>query len=973
MAVAVPPAACLLCLDSEIRHTGIAQSTAFTIGGVDYLALASRWDGVSTALKSAVLSPARNPRAPPYTCGPGTTARASADAYVSWACQGRPPRLPAPPRRPSPSSSARYHFTLRGSVGTSRPLRPWGSALAAAIMYSAGVPICGAQVVQRSGSTWTDLQEFDTLGAMDWVHVAVPGNSNSAVVTSAVGVDVAQAQRLLTSSTAEEVLFSGPGPWHATFDLGPFAPPVEACVIHSSRLEGSPYSAAVASSDTADGPWAVVKTIVWAEPWGGGPAEFGSRKVWALPTTSARYWRVTVAQVHGDGTFAPALYSVQWTQDHYLVVANERAGVDSGYDTPSHMYRWDWQARQFYTIPHQTFPTVGASSVEAFSIGSGLYLAIAEWGSPGDNNRASSVWRFNADPNIAQFEFMQPVPTAGARDFAFFTADSDGAGTERAYLAVANSINMGDPRTNSVVFQWSGNAFDTTVPVARFMTQGASDLEPFAVGSPGNKHVYLAVANHFDGNSKNIDSQILAWDPTANPPDTPRLNLVHSVKGSGAYEWESLFIDGQTYLFLTNMYDSELSSGNINSVLYKWAGPEEVLEVYQELPTLSGRGTEHFRIGSRTYLTVANSHDTHQDQYWLSHDIYVWREDGQCTPIPTPTALSAPTPVPPTAIPHPNSPNQATCRWSNLMKDTYLAGCDTDRCRSYGVLSAAQAACLASPSCGGVTGSPTGSNWQLRTADRPQSSASNEESYYLMNYNDYDCPRSPPSPSSSPGFPPGPSPCAASPPTVEGSVAMPDGICVGAWECQVNCKIGFFLPSATSASFRCSQESWVAAAGIPPECAESCTGTPRVDLLPAGAISFDAASCVDSETCPVNCAPGHASTGAAAAFRCVNRIWIAPAVPDACVPIVWAPTPNPIPALDATVVPSGCIPIARLLSGILQERDINLTVINPAPLSCGQATDSVCPVRCAHGDSRPEGNANAICTPAGETLDSTSV
>lgn len=89
----------------------------------------------------------------------------------------------------------------------------------------------------------------------------------------------------------------------------------------------------------------------------------------------------------------------------------------------------------------------------------------------------------------------------------------------------------------------------------------------------------------------------------------------------------------------------------------------------------------------------------------------------------------------PTAQLPTSSSSLPACQWSTAQPDTYLAGCDDTNCISYDNLAAAQAACLADYECGGLTGDSAGSTWQLRAGNSPMTSPSNEQSYYITNYN----------------------------------------------------------------------------------------------------------------------------------------------------------------------------------------------------------------------------------------------
>jgi len=76
------------------------------------------------------------------------------------------------------------------------------------------------------------------------------------------------------------------------------------------------------------------------------------------------------------------------------------------------------------------------------------------------------------------------------------------------------------------------------------------------------------------------------------------------------------------------------------------------------------------------------------------------------------------------------------CTWSPLQTGAYLAGCDATNCQSYPTVAAAQAACDADVTCGGITSQPGGNGpWEIREGNQPSSSPSGENSYYITNIN----------------------------------------------------------------------------------------------------------------------------------------------------------------------------------------------------------------------------------------------
>jgi hypothetical protein len=80
-----------------------------------------------------------------------------------------------------------------------------------------------------------------------------------------------------------------------------------------------------------------------------------------------------------------------------------------------------------------------------------------------------------------------------------------------------------------------------------------------------------------------------------------------------------------------------------------------------------------------------------------------------------PASASLLAPAPQAALP--------ACTWSSLQSDTYLAGCDATNCATHPTAAEAQAACIADPTCGGITSQANGAApWELRLGSSPTAS-----------------------------------------------------------------------------------------------------------------------------------------------------------------------------------------------------------------------------------------------------------
>ncbi len=150
-------------------------------------------------------------------------------------------------------------------------------------------------------------------------------------------------------------------------------------------------------------------------------------------------------------------------------------------------------------------------------------------------------------------------------------------------------------------------SFSGLQEVQSIATSGALDWESFSIGGES----YLAVANDGNGSTHNINSKIYKWDGSA-------FAEVQSIATNGGRDWESFSIAGESYLAVANNYND--STQNINSKIYKWNG--SAFAEVQSIATNGAYGWESFSIAGESYLAVANHYNG--STYNINSKIYKW-------------------------------------------------------------------------------------------------------------------------------------------------------------------------------------------------------------------------------------------------------------------------------------------------------------------------------------------------------------
>jgi hypothetical protein len=139
--------------------------------------------------------------------------------------------------------------------------------------------------------------------------------------------------------------------------------------------------------------------------------------------------------------------------------------------------------------------THGAFDWEYFSFNDKHYLAVANHHNDATRNIPSALYKY--DPTTDQFVEFQTVDTHGARDWEYFSFD------DKHYLAVANAYNGATYNIPSALYKYDPTT-DLFVEFQTVDTHGAQAWEYFSFD---NNH-YLAVANYYNGATRNIPSTI---------------------------------------------------------------------------------------------------------------------------------------------------------------------------------------------------------------------------------------------------------------------------------------------------------------------------------------------------------------------------------------------------------------------------------------------------------------------------------
>ena len=225
---------------------------------------------------------------------------------------------------------------------------------------------------------------------------------------------------------------------------------------------------------------------------------------------------------------------------NYLAVANHHDG--STHSIKSVIYKWS--SGKFNRF--QDISTEGALGCAAFVINGDTFIAFANYyNSQHKYSVQSTVFKWSG----GHFVKLQSLQTYGARDVKSFNING------HTFLAFANYYSGSKHNTNSFIYKWNGNKF---VLFQSIPTRGTTGWYPFVI----NGQTYLGVTNYY-GDSQKYNAKSVVYRASG-----ARFIKYQEIPTNGARGMTSFEYKGHTYLAVANYYNGQ--KRNINSALYKW-------------------------------------------------------------------------------------------------------------------------------------------------------------------------------------------------------------------------------------------------------------------------------------------------------------------------------------------------------------------------------------------------------------------
>jgi len=226
--------------------------------------------------------------------------------------------------------------------------------------------------------------------------------------------------------------------------------------------------------------------------------------------------------------------------EHYLAVTNFYDG--SAHSTNSVIYKWS--SGKFNKF--QDIPTEGAMGCTAFVINNDTFISFANHKNSRHNYSVqSTVFKWSGE----RFAKLQSLQTYGTFNVKSFNING------HTFLAFANYFSGSKRNIDSFIYKWNGNKF---VLFQSIPTRGAIAWHPFVIGS----RTYLGLSNHEDDSQGYVTKSVVYQASGAD------FVKYQEIPTTGAHYMTSFEYKGHAYLAVANYYNGQKK--NINSVLYKW-------------------------------------------------------------------------------------------------------------------------------------------------------------------------------------------------------------------------------------------------------------------------------------------------------------------------------------------------------------------------------------------------------------------
>ena len=207
---------------------------------------------------------------------------------------------------------------------------------------------------------------------------------------------------------------------------------------------------------------------------------------------------------------------------------------------------------------------------------------------------------YKMNEQSGKFNLHQTLQTRGDFGLEYFSI------ADKHFLAVANHYDGVTRQHDSAIHQWNGTRF---VVFQKIPAKGTWDIAFFKI----NRQNHLTATYH-DGNTYSTKSVIYKWS-------SGKFNKFQETPTEGALGCATFVINNDTVIAFANYYNSKQKYA-VQSTVFKWSG-EHFIKL-QSLQTYGAHGVNSVNINGRTFLAFANYYSGSKH----NTDSFIYKWDG---------------------------------------------------------------------------------------------------------------------------------------------------------------------------------------------------------------------------------------------------------------------------------------------------------------------------------------------------------
>ena len=130
-----------------------------------------------------------------------------------------------------------------------------------------------------------------------------------------------------------------------------------------------------------------------------------------------------------------------------------------------------------------------------------------------------------------------------------------------------------------------------------------------------NGDIFLAFANHHNGNTYNLESFIYKWNGS-------KFVLFQSIPTRGASALYPFVVCGQMFVAAVNFYDENVQRYSTTSDVYQFTGGHLIKR--REIPTEAALAVTAFEFKNQFYVVIVSYYSEIENKHTINSKLFKW-------------------------------------------------------------------------------------------------------------------------------------------------------------------------------------------------------------------------------------------------------------------------------------------------------------------------------------------------------------